>query len=51
MDLLGLKNDSELFQYAITNRLIFLDGTRGAPDRTIIGEVDIHLPPDHDKAA
>jgi DNA-binding NarL/FixJ family response regulator len=33
MDLLGIKNDSELFQFAIRNRLVFLDGTRGVPDR------------------
>lgn len=37
MDLLGIKNDSELFQFAIRNRLIFLDGTRGAPDRLFPG--------------
>jgi DNA-binding NarL/FixJ family response regulator len=36
MDLLGLHNDSELFQFAIRHRLVFLDGTRGAPDRTIL---------------
>ena len=51
MDLLGLKNDSEMFQYAITNRIIFLDGTRGAPDRTVVGASDIQLPPGHDKVA
>jgi DNA-binding NarL/FixJ family response regulator len=40
MDLLGLHNDSELFQFAIRHRLIFLDGTRGAPDRTIAEMTD-----------
>jgi DNA-binding NarL/FixJ family response regulator len=34
MDMLGLKNDSELVQFAIRKNLVFLDGTRGAPDRT-----------------
>jgi hypothetical protein len=34
MDMLGLRNDSELFQFAIRKNLVFLDGTRGAPDRT-----------------
>ena len=35
METLGLKNDAELFQFAISKRIVFLDGTRGAPDRTI----------------
>jgi DNA-binding NarL/FixJ family response regulator len=50
MDLLGLHNDSELFQFAIRHRLIFLDGTRGAPDRTIENEV-MHQRTPSDEAA
>jgi DNA-binding NarL/FixJ family response regulator len=50
MDLLGLHNDSELFQFAIRHRLVFLDGTRGAPDRTI-GENPLQEPDPEEEAA